>query len=276
MALNLDIIGKQFVGTPFSYNEDDVILYALGIGAGIGELDFVYEKNLIVYPSFSIPMEDIILPMYKEAGITLAPLQGENKIIRHRFFPPSGTVCPRLTINSVYDKGDMGAVLNFGAEISDDRGRLLVEYKFAIIDRNAGNFGGDKGPKAAKILPPAGNEPDFRKIYTTSTNQAALFRLTGDKNPIHIDPQIARNAGFERPILHGMCTFGFAVRAIINSICAGDPNRFKSFSARFMNVVYPGDTLITEGWRNGEGTYIVQVKTQEEKIVLGNSIVEII
>jgi acyl dehydratase len=103
-------------------------------------------------------------------------------------------------------------------------------------------------------------------------NQAALYRLSGDKNPLHIDPAFARKGGFDRPILHGLCSFGYAGRAILGSVCQGDPARFKSFSVRFMNVVYPGDTLITEGWKLGSGRYIIHTANQDGKIVLGNGL----
>ena len=275
MSLNLDVIGKRYEGTPFTYNEDNVILYALGIGAGVDELGFVYEKNLNVYPSFAVPMEDVILPMYEDVGITLTPIHGEQKIIVHKPFPASGTICSSLVIESIYDKGDMGAVLNFISEINDESSQVLAECQFAIVDRNAGNFGGDRGPKAEKFSPPEGKAPDFHVAYATSVNQAALYRLTGDKNPLHIDPEIARKWGFDRPILHGMCTCGFAVRAILHSLCGSDPKRFKSFAVRFMNVVFPGDTLITEGWKVEQGKYIIQVTTQEGKVVLGNSVAEV-
>ena len=275
MTLNLDIIGKRYEAEPFTYNTDDVILYALGIGAGLNELDFIYEKNLKVFPSFMFPM-DIILKMYKDVGTTSMPIHGEQKIIAYKPLPAPGTIYPSLYIESIYDKGDKGAILNFVAEVKDETDQLIVKSLFTIIDRNAGNFGGDRGPKPEKFHPPDDKKPDFSITYATSENQAALYRLGGDKNPLHIDPEIAKKLGFDRPILHGMCTYGFAVRGILHSLCQNDLSRFKSFAARFMGAVIPGDTLIIEGWKIDKGKYIIQVKTQEGKVVLGNSLAEII
>ena len=130
-----------------------------------------------------------------------------------------------------------------------EHGDLLFENVLAGWDRTAGNFGGDPGPKVEKLVPPSGVAPDFRVEYRTSPDQAALYRLSGDKNPLHIDPEFARLSGLERPILMGLCTYGFAGRAILHSICGSDPARFKSFSVRFTGMVLPGDSLITEGWK---------------------------
>ena len=147
--------------------------------------------------------------------------------------------------------------------------------KAVIVDRGAGNFGGDRGPKTDKILPPQGKAPDFRMAYRTSKDQAALYRLSGDKNPLHIDPGFAEKGGFDKPILHGLCSFGYAGRAILNTACNGNPDRLKSFSVRFMNVAYPGDTLITQGWQLDAHQYVIQTTNQDGKIILGNSFAEI-
>ena len=279
MALNLDIIGKTSEPFPFAYDRDTVILYALGIGAGTDELDFVYEKNLKVFPTFAvIPTMPILLSSFlEESGINLfALLHGEHKIILHRPIPVEGTMSSTVVCDSIFDKGDKGGVVNATIETRDDSGALLFENKAVLVDRSAGNFGGDRGPKFQPVDPPTGKAPDFRMEYATGTNQAALYRLSGDKNPLHIDPEFAGMGGFDRPILHGLCSYGFAGRAILNALCHGDPARLKSFSVRFMNVVFPGDTLITEGWQSDTaGTYIIRTTNQDGKIILGNALAEI-
>ena len=278
MAINLDMIGRKMDPIPFTYDEDMVILYALGIGAGIEELNFVYEKSLKVFPTFAVvPFIPSLLSSFvpKAKLNLLAVLHGEQKIALHKPIPTSGTIYTSMIWDSVYDKGDKGAILNISFETRDEKGDLLFENKAVIVERSAGNFGGDRGPKAEIVLPPDGKEPDFKVEHTTTKDQCALYRLSGDKNPLHIDPEFAKKGGLDRPILHGLCSFGFAGRAILHSACGSDPARFKSFSVRFMNVVYPGDTLITEGWKTDAGTYIIQTKTREGKVVLGNAVAEV-
>jgi len=278
MGLNLDMVGKKSDPVPFTYDEDRVILYALGIGAGIEELDFVYEKDLRVFPTFAVvPFIPTLLssfvPMVKLN--LFAVLHGEQKIVLHKLIPTSGTIHTTTRWDSVYDKGDKGAIINISFETRDENGDLLFENKAVVMDRSAGNFGGDRGPKSEIIVPPEGKDPDFRVEYATTKDQCALYRLSGDKNPLHIDPEFAGKGGFDRPILHGLCSFGFAGRAILHSVCGSDPARFKSFSVRFMNVVYPGDTLITEGWKTDAGAYIIQTKTRDGRVVLGNAVAEV-
>ena len=125
------------------------------------------------------------------------------------------------------------------------------------------------GPKTEPINPPEGAAPDFSSSYQTSTNQAAFYRLNGDFNPLHIDPEFAKMARQPKPILHGLCTYGIATRAIVNELCGGDVSRLKEFSARFKGVVFPGETLTTEGWKDN-GRYIIQVR-KENTVVLGNA-----
>jgi acyl dehydratase len=277
MGLNLDRVGDRTQPIPFTYDEDRVILYALGIGAGVGELDFVYEKQLKVFPTFAvIPIVPAIISLMSKAGINLpAVLHGEQKIVVHAPIPVSGTLQTTGVWSSVYDKGDKGAVLNMAFETVDGDGRPLFENRVVLVDRSAGNFGGDRGPKPEKFDPPVGGVPEFRVEKATSPDQAALYRLNGDKNPLHIDPEFARLGGLDRPILHGLCTFGFAGRAVLKSVCGGDPARLKSFAVRFMGPVFPGETLVTEGWKAGSGKYIVRTSTLDGRVVLGNALAEV-
>jgi acyl dehydratase len=277
MAINLDVIGKKMDPVAFRYDEDTVILYALGIGAGVNELDYVYEKNLKVFPTFAVvPLIQVLLPFISAARINLhALLHGEQKIVLHKPIPASGTIHTTAICESIYDKGDKGAVVNVSLETRDG-GELLFENKTVLVDRSAGNFGGDHGPKGQNLDPPVGVSPDFRVEQIVPHNQAALYRLSGDKNPLHIDPAFALKGGFDRPILHGLCSFGYAGRAVLGSVCQGDPALLKSFAVRFMNVVYPGDTLITEGWKLGSGRYITHTKNQHGKTVLGNGLAALV
>ena len=275
MSLNLDIIGKKLEAEPFTYDRDMVILYALGVGAGVDELDFIYEKNLKVLPTFAVvPFIPTFLSVFvPKAGLNLFKvLHGEQTIILHKPIAPAGTIHTSMVCESIYDKGDSGAVVNVHLESRDGDGEVVFENRAVIVDRGAGGFGGDRGPKTEKLVPPEGKEPDFAVEYAISKDQAALYRLSGDKNPLHIDPDFARKGGFERPILHGLCTYGYAGRAIVQAAGNGDPAKLRSFSARFMDVVYPGETLIVSGWKREAGKYFVQVAAGDGRIVLGNGV----
>ena len=275
MSLNLDIIGKKLEAEPFTYDRDMVILYALGVGAGVDELDFIYEKNLKVLPTFAVvPFIPTFLSVFvPKAGLNLFKvLHGEQTIILHKPIAPAGTIHTSMVCESIYDKGDSGAVVNVHLESRDGDGEVVFENRAVIVDRGAGGFGGDRGPKTEKLVPPEGKEPDFAVEYAISKDQAALYRLSGDKNPLHIDPDFARKGGFERPILHGLCTYGYAGRAIVQAAGSGDPAKLRSFSARFMDVVYPGETLIVSGWKREAGKYFVQVAAGDGRIVLGNGV----
>ncbi len=277
MALNLDVVGKNIEMEPYTYNQDTVIMYALGIGAGLEELPFIYEKDLKVFPTFAvIPFGPGLIPFVQEININLFTLlHGEQKITLHKPIPTAGTISSTAICESIWDKGDKGAVVTLNVKSRDEKGELLFENKALLMDRSGGNFGGERGPKTDIIDPPEDKAPDFSVAYTSSRDQAALYRLSGDKNPLHIDPEFAAMGGFDRPILHGLCSYGYAGRAILHSICGGDPSKLKSFAVRFKGVVFPGDTMTTEGWKIEDGKYTIRTTTQDGRVVLGNSLVEI-
>ncbi|MFH1090902.1 MAG: MaoC/PaaZ C-terminal domain-containing protein [Pseudomonadota bacterium] len=273
MALRLDLVGKKFDSFSDSYTEDDAILYALSIGAGVGEeLDFLYEKDLKVFPTFAvIPYSVHGWDFPVKLGMDMFHvLHGEQKIEWHGLLPPQGTLHTESTLEAIYDKGEAGAVAHVVSETRDKGGQLLFVSRAVIFDRSAGNFGGDRGPRTEKVLPPEGREPDFRVEEATSPDQAALYRLNGDKNPLHIEPEFAQRGGFPKPILHGLCTYGYAGRAILSQACGRDPARLKSLSVRFAGVVFPGETLITEGWQTQTGTFVFQTRTGDGRVVLSN------
>lgn len=277
MSVNNEIIGKTISGGEFEYDEDTVILYALGIGIPETELDFIYERNLRVFPTFAvITYQPLLFKVIEQAGLSLPTiLHGEQHLRLNQAFPTQGTVQNTAICDSIYDKGDKGAVLNVDIRTMDQNGELLAENRVVIMDRASGNFGGERGAKGEKVVPPEGKDPDFSIKYQTAPNQAALYRLSGDKNPLHVDPEFAQKGGFEKPILHGLCTMGFAGRAVLSALCGNEPEFLKGLSVRFTGVVYPGDTLTTEGWKLDDSRYAILTRTQEGRVVLGNGLAEI-
>ncbi len=272
--IDLSLIGKKYGPVSFKYTWKDVVLYALSVGARAEELSFIYERargGLKVIPSFSVIMGiELFLRFFREAKVDLARfIQGEQAIKLHRPIPPEGETLVEGGITNIYDKGK-GALLVWRINIMTVKSEPLAEAEIGIFYVGEGGFGGDPGPKAEFLEPPKGVEPDFSVTEDIPENQAALYRLNGDTNPLHVDPDFARMGGFPRPILHGLCTYGHAVRAILNKACDADVERFKEFRARFSGVVYPGDSLVTEGWKEKGGAYLIRSRT-DRSIVLSHA-----
>lgn len=275
--MDLSMVGRQSSPYDFSYTESDVILYALGVGATTDELHFVYENapgGLKVVPSFSVlapggSIFDVLGSDIDQPRL----LHGEQLIRMHRPIPPRGTITTVGTLSDIFDKGK-AAVIHFKTSSKLPDGEPVFETEATLFYLGEGGFGGPRGPKTEKLEPPEGVDPDFSVSDTIALNQAAIYRLTGDINPLHIDPAEAQRVGFEAPILHGLSTYGFATRAIVKALCSGDVSRFKAFQVRLSNVVYMGDTVTTEGWKQGDGRYIIQVRTERD-VVMTNAWAEV-
>ncbi len=277
MAIKLDLVGKKSTPMKHKYGWKDTVLYALGVGAKESELDFLFEMNgPKVLPTFAVvPSFTSLIQVSSDLGANpMMILHGEQKIILHRPIPPNGEFTTVAEVKGIYDKGKGASVL-VEAKTFDEKNEPVFDNWFTIFVRGEGGFGGDRGPEALKADPPAGRAPDFSMSETTAREQALLYRLSGDFNPLHASPQFAKMGGFDRPILHGLCTYGHAGRAVLKHACGGDPKRLKSFAARFAGVVFPGDTLTTEGWQVEPGKWVVQVKQQDGKTVLSNSVAEV-
>jgi acyl dehydratase len=271
-GLDLDVVGKKFPEKKFNYTSKDVILYALGIGAQIDELSFIYEgvkKGLKVFPSFATIARGVAFP---NLGNIVFPkfIHGEESVKLYKLFNPQGEITCFSEVTNIYDKGKGAAIHVLFTGLTSDR-QPLFEVKSVFFYLGAGGFGGERGPKTEILEIPKAKAPDFSTTYQTTTNQAALYRLSGDRNPLHIDPEAAKLGGQEKPILHGLCTYGFATRAIIYNLCNNDVTRFKEFKVRFANVVYPGEPLTIEGWKV-DNKYLIQVKTNKA-IVLNDAYV---
>jgi acyl dehydratase len=200
-------------------------------------------------------------------------LHGEQRIELHAPIPPEGTITTTPTIKAMYDKGK-GALVVVETESVDAKGRLLFRNTSGIFARGEGGFGGDRGPSGVKNVVP-NRKPDRSIAFETRPDQALLYRLSGDMNPLHADPDFARMAGFDRPILHGLCTFGFAGRAVLRAWCDDDPARLRSFEVRFSGVVFPGETITTDMWQVGPGQIVLTARTERGEAVLSSAAAEV-
>jgi acyl dehydratase len=275
MALRLDLVGKTTAPTTYRATSRDTILYALGVGARTDEIDYLYEgRGPRVLPTFGvIPCFPALLQVTSDLSANpMMVLHGEQKVRLHRLIPPEGLFTTVCEVKAIYDKGK-GALVLVEAHTRDETDTPLLTNEFSIFVRGEGGFGGERGPEPLRADPPEGVAPDFTVVETTTPEQAFLYRLSGDLNPLHVDPEAARRGGWGRPILHGLCTYGYAGRALLRHACGGDARKFVSFAARFAGVVYPGDTLTTHGWRLAPGRWAVQVLA-EGKVVLSNALAE--
>lgn len=272
-AISSDLVGVTFEPVPYSWTSKDVMLYALGVGSKPEqELEFVYEgRGPKVLPTFGvIPGMMASGGLISRVEINLAMLlHGEQGITLHREIPPEASVRVTGRVTEVWDKGKAAVI---GVEgIAEDQGGPMFTTRATLFIRGAGGFGGERGPSTAGINEPPQRAPDIVIEDATRPEQGAIYRLSGDRNPIHIDPDFARMAGFEKPFMHGLCTYGFAGRAILRSLCGGDPARFRSLEVRFADQVYFGDTIVTKIWKTGEGEAIVQAETQKGNVVLSQA-----
>jgi acyl dehydratase len=271
--ISSELVGLTFEPVSFSWDAKDVMLYAVGVGAKPeGELEFVFEgKGPRVLPTYAvIPGMFSMGGLVSNVEINLAMLlHGEQSITLHREIPPEAKVQVTGRVAEVWDKGK-AAVIGSEGIVEDEKG-LLFTTKATLFIRGAGGFGGERGPSTAGLNQPPDRQPDHVIEDVTRPEQGAIYRLSGDRNPIHIDPDFAKMAGFEKPFMHGLCTYGFVGRALLKALCGGDPARLRHFEARFADQVYFGDTIVTKVWRVSEGEAIVQAETQKGNVVLSQA-----
>lgn len=274
MALDLSLVGKESAPSTFTYAWKDVVLYALGIGAKKDELDYLYEgRGPKVIPSFAVvPMFASMFELVATTGGDLAMVvHGAQRVRLEAALPPSGTLTTVAKIRGMYDLRRL-AVLLVDTETKNEKGELLFDATSQIIFRGEGGFGGDTPPKEEKVAEiPKGQPADWRIEEATTPEQALLYRLSGDLNPLHADPDFAAKVGFAQgPILHGLCTYGHMVRHVAKGATGGDATKITGFEGKFTKPVWPGDTLVTEGWNVAPGKVAMQVSVKERsEVVMG-------
>jgi acyl dehydratase len=286
MGLNLEAVGTKGEPTGRSWSHKDAILYALGVGAGA--LDPTgFELDLTTENSADVSQK--VLPTFvtivgQGGGLTASLgdidftmlVHGEQAITLHSELPTEGKVNVTTSVAGIYDKGSGGLVVLESESVYADTGAPAFTSRSGLFIRGAGGFGGPRGPEgdeetALVSEPLPAREPDEVVSYSTRTDQALLYRLSGDRNPLHSDPTFAKRAGFDRPILHGLCTYGFTGRGLLHTVCGSDPARFGAMRARFSRPTMPGDVLTISVWDVADqspGAYRFRTENQRGEVVI--------
>lgn len=276
MPLDPKAVGSEFGPVEREWDSKDAILYALGVGAGtdpLEELEFTTEN--------STGIDQKVLPTFatvlgQRAGGALANIgtfnpamlvHGEQAIELYGPIPVQGKISITGRITGIYDKGS-GAVVAFeGLAVDPETGDKRFTTASSVFIRGEGGWGGDRGPSGPRNVAPE-RAPDHTVGYETLPRQALIYRLAGDRNPLHSDPQFAALAGFDRPIIHGLCTYGFTGRALLHALCGSEPARFRSMEGRFTKPAWPGDILTVKAWVTKEGEAVFRTETPKGDIVI--------
>lgn len=286
--IDLDTAETSELVLESGYDERDLALYALGIGAARDPFDeeerrFVYELgDFHAFPTWGVmPQSNAMLAAAKDGGLKLPGMNfGFDRLLHGEQYTEIRAPLPRAAklkhsfkLKHAYDK-DPHAVVVFGISSVDEQGTELVYNEFSAFVKGAGGWGGERGPSADINVPPA-REPDAVVEEKTDPNQTLLYRLSGDWNPLHADPEFAKSFGYDRPILHGLCTFGHVGRHVVKAMLDNDPSRFKSIKVRFAGPVFPGETIVTKMWRESDDRVIVESSVKERgETVIRNAAVE--
>ncbi len=275
MTIKTDALGAVSGPKQRSWTSADALLYALGVGAGMDDptgsehastTENSRDVTQRVLPTMGVVMQASGLPLKELGDINLAlMLHGEQGITLHREIPVEGTLASTSTITGIWDK-TKGAVVDVEASsVLVDDGEPLFTTRSSLFLRGEGGWGGDRGPSVSVDIPDSA--PDVEIAYKTRIDQALLYRLNGDRNPLHSDPRFAADGGFPKPILHGLCTYGFTGRALLNGLCDGDPGQFGSMDVRFTSPVMPGETLTVRMWHTDDGA-MFRTHGSDDRVVL--------
>ena len=270
MPLNPEAVGSKSEPVEVSWDSKDCLLYAVGIGAGTDELAFTTENTngveQQVFPTFPVVIGwGRGSAMGNIGSFNPAMLvHGQQSVTLHRPIPVEGSATLESEITAMYDKGKAAVVVTATTATMD--GAPLYTNTSSIFIRGEGGWGGDRGPSGPQNVPPE-RAPDHQVTYETSPDQALTYRLSGDRNPLHSDPAFAAMGGFDRPILHGLCTYGFTGRALLHTLCGGDPARFGHIEGRFTSPVLPGEALTISMWETGDGEAVFVTSVGDRPVI---------
>ena len=273
MPINPEAVGVKGQPSQRSWTSKDALLYAVGIGAGTDELQYTTENtkdiDQKVFPTFAVIVGGGGIPMREVGSFNPALMvHGEQGIELLSEIPAEGEIESVGECTAIYDKGS-AAVLEFTSESKNvATGEVLLRTRTSLFCRGEGGWGGDRGPSEKIQFPD--RTPDQQVSYTTREDQALTYRLSGDRNPLHSD-SFSAMGGFEKPILHGLCTYGFTGRGLLNALCDGDAARFKSMNARFSKPVIPGDTLTVSMWVDGSEA-LFRTTNQDGDVVIDQGV----
>jgi len=259
-----------------SWTSKDALLYALGVGAGASdptgaELEFTTENSRgvdqKVLPTFGVLVASAGGGPRSAGTFNPAMLVDAGRRIELlRPLPVEGRIRSRGRLTGVYDKGSGALLVSESESVDAESGEPIARIGMSVFIRGEGGFGGDRGPSGDENVHPD-RDPDHVVSYDTRIDQALLYRLTGDRNPLHSDPEFAKAAGFPRPILHGMCTYGFTGRALLHTLCGSDPARFRSMEGRFSKPVFPGETLTVRMWVDGDRAVFTTESSSDQVVI---------
>lgn len=276
MALNPEAVGSVGDVRTMRWASKDALLYAVGIGAGQADLQFTTENTKdvqqVVYPTFAVvagsgTQSPGASAMSKIGSFNFALLvHGSQAITLHRPIPVEAEATTQDKVVAMYDKGK-AAVVVMESEVKLASGEPLWTTRSSVFIRGEGGWGGDRGPSGPQNEPPAERAADHEVTLQTSPDQAFVYRLSGDRNPLHTDPSFAAIGGFDRPILHGLCTYGFTGRALLAELAGNDVTKFHHIEGRFSSPVMPGDALTVRAWRTGDGEAVFTTSVGDRVVI---------
>ena len=275
MPLNPSAVGAVGDIRTMSWNSKDALLYAVGIGAGQSDLPFTTENTKdiqqVVFPTFAVVAGSGTASAGKSAMSEIGSfnfamlVHGSQAITLHRPIPVEAEVTVQDKVVAMYDKGKAAVVVT-EAETKLKSGELLWTTRSSVFIRGEGGWDGDRGPSGPQNVPPE-RTPDHEVTLQTSPDQAFVYRLSGDRNPLHTDPSFAAIGGFDRPILHGLCSYGFTGRALLGALCNNDVTKFNHIEGRFSSPVMPGDALTVRMWTIATGETVFTTSVGDRVVI---------